>query len=319
MKGMVLFSIFSSIKAVASLQLLVSVRRIFTKLFILTLLFAQFADATPPPGFPDVQHLGHHSHHQAVLNLFNYEAEDVRALKFSLESAGQHEAIFSARYAGQYWFVKIMRMTSENPPSLHFEYEWELKAALAGDNPLVFQGGEIVFADRAAFFSNEEGDYYIASYPFLSGKTIGHLAEQYRSTRSSEDYLSFIQAIYRYSQVSAHLHFDPNDPPKDYEDILERPVRIYLEDRHGFNEIYDIESDKVFLIDYAPRHVNYGASIPVKTALLDAFYAALRGFDRNDPMTQVIIDFFVSSYPLALPRYDDERLRNIIFEYLRDK
>ena len=116
--------------------------------------------------------------------------------------------------------------------------------------------GEIIFADRAAFFTNKTQQYYVVRYPLVPGKTIRALARRYMSTKNSVDFAILRAAVYRHAQVSAHLHFDPDDPPKEGEDILERPVRFYLEDRNSTNEIYDRATDTVFLIDYPPPFIH---------------------------------------------------------------
>ena len=275
--------------------------RVLRNLLALPLLFAQFANATPPLGYPDVPHFGYQSHYRAVWNLFDRQADEIRELEFNRVNSAQHDAIFVVKYDNQDWFVKIM-LIDNDPFPLHFEYEWELKEKLAGSNPLAEVNGEIAFADRAAFFTNKREQYYIASYPFLPGKTMHHYAAQYNKTKSTDDANTLKQAIYRYAQVSARLHFDPNDLPKENENLLKRPVQIYLEDRNSNNELYDRATDKVYLIDYPIGHDYYQASIIVKESLEDALIAAFIQIEGSKEHGQSFIDTFISGYIDALPQ-----------------
>ena len=95
-----------------------------------------------------------------------------------------------------------------------------------------------------------------------------HYADQYNASKSPDDAAILAQAIYRYAQVSARLHFDPNDLPKENEVLLNRPVQIYLEDRNSANELYDAASDTVYLIDYPIAHRNYQTSIETTKPVL---------------------------------------------------
>ena len=287
-------------------------------LLALPLLFAQFANATPPPGYPDVPHFGYQTHYRAVWNLFDGQADEIRELKFNRETSTQHDAIFVVKYTNQDWFVKTMLVDNNDPFPLHFEYEWELKEKLAGSNPLAEVNGEIAFADRAAFFTNKREQYYIASYPFLPGKTMYHYANQYNKTKSADDAGTLKQAIYRYAQVSARLHFDPNDPPKENENVLNRPVQIYLEDRNSNNELYDPVSDKVYLIDYPIDHDRYQASIIVKESLGAAIIAALVEIEGTREDGQPFLDTFISGYIDALPQYDSALLKAMVNDVLID-
>ena len=193
--------------------------------------------------------------------------------------------------------------------------------------------GEIAFADRAAFFTNKREQYYIASYPFLPGKTMHHYADQYNDTKSNEDFVTLKQAIYRYAQVSARLHFDPYDLPKENENLLNRPVQIYLEDRNSDNELYDRASDTVYLIDYPIDHDHYQANIIVKESLGDAITAALSNIEGIKEYVEDIKDFkdfkdfkdvqpfiytFISGYIDALPQYDSAPLRTMVNDVLID-
>ena len=292
--------------------------QVLRNLLALPLLFAQFANATPPTGYPDVPHFGYQSHYRAVWNLFDGQADEIRELKFNRVSSAQYDAIFAVKYANQDWFVKTMLIDNNDPFPMHFEYEWELKEKLAGSKPLAEVNGEIAFADRAAFFTNKREQYYIASYPFLLGKTMHHYAAQYNKTRSANDAGTLKQAIYRYAQVSARLHFDPNDLPKDNENLLNRPVQIYLEDRNSNNELYDQATDKVYLIDYPIGHDYYQASIIVKESLEDALIAALIQIAGSKEDGQSFIDTFISGYIDALPQYDSALLRAIVNDVLID-
>ena len=204
--------------------------------------------------------------------------------------------------------MKTMLVNNNNPDPSHLEYEWELKEKLAGNNPLAEVNGEIAFADRAAFFANKSEQYYIASYPFLPGETMRHYADQYNTTKSADDAATLTQAIYRYAQVSARLHFDPNDPPEENEVLLNRPVQIYLEDRNSANELYDAASDKVYLIDYPIAHRNYRTSVMVRNPLEDAFVVILSKMDYSDENAQFFVDAFFSGYIDALPKYDSTLL-----------
>ena len=304
--------------------------KVLRNLLALPLLFAQFANATPPPGYPDVPHFGYQSHYRAVWNLFDGQADEIRELEFNRVNSAQHDAIFVVKYANQDWFVKIMLIDSD-PFPLHFEYEWELKEKLAGSNPLAEVNGEIAFADRAAFFTNKREQYYIASYPFLLGKTMHHYAAQYNKTRSANDAGTLKQAIYRYAQVSARLHFDPYDLPKENENLLNRPVQIYLEDRNSDNELYDRASDTVYLIDYPIDHDHYQANIIVKESLGDALTAALSNIEGIKEYVEDIKDFkdfkdvqpfiytFISGYIDALPQYDSAPIRTMVNDVLIDQ
>ena len=302
---------------------------IYLKLLVILSLLLSNANAAPR-GYPDVPHLGYQSHYQAVWNLFDGQADEIRELKFSRETSTQHDAIFAVKYANQDWFVKTMLIHKNDPFPLHFEYEWELKEKLAGSNPLAEVNGEIAFADRAAFFTNKREQYYIASYPFLPGKTMHHYADRYNDTKSNEDFVTLKQAIYRYAQVSARLHFDPYDLPKENENLLNRPVQIYLEDRNSDNELYDRTTDTVYIIDYPIDHDHYQANIIVKESLGDALTAALSNIEGIKEYVEDIKDFkdfkdvqpfiytFISGYIDALPQYDSAPLRTMVNNVLID-
>ena len=237
---------------------------VFIKLFILLPLIMLKTANAAPMGYPNVPHFGYQTNYQAVWNLFDGQVDEIRRQETGHFGGDKSKQVFIVRQAGQNWFIKIMPLDLNNPPLFHFEYEWELKAQLAGNNPLAAMRGEIIFADRAVFFTNKMQQYYVVRYPLVPGNTICALARRYMSTKNSADFAILRAAVYRYAQVSAHLHFDPDDPPKEGEDILERPVRFYLEDRNSGNEIYDRATDTAFLIDYPPFHSNHNVSIPVK-------------------------------------------------------
>ena len=278
------------------------------KLFILLpLIMLKTADAAPI-GYPDVPHYGYQTDYQAVWSLFDGQVDEIRRQKIGHLGSDKSKKVFIVRQAGQNWFVKIVPLDLRSPPLLHYEYEWALKAQLADNNPLAEVGGEITFADRAAFFTNKMQQYYVVRYPLAPGKTIRALADQYMVTRSSTDFEILAAAVRRYAQVSAYLHFDPNDPPKEGEDILERPVRFYLEDRNSTNEIYDYTTDTVYLIDYPPLHPHHNMSIPVKNYLAESYLAALGGMDNDDGCLELLYLEFVYGYASALPQYDEADL-----------
>ena len=93
--------------------------KVFRNLLALPLLFAQFANATPPSGYPDVPHFGYQSHYRAVWNLFDRQADEIRELEFNRVNSAQYDAIFVVKYANQDWFAKIMLIDSD-PFPLHF-------------------------------------------------------------------------------------------------------------------------------------------------------------------------------------------------------
>ena len=136
------------------------------------------------------------------------------------------------------------------------------------------------------------------------------------STKDFKDFDTLTAAVYRYAQVSAYLHFDPDDPPKEGEDILERPVRFFLDDRNSRNEIYDYATDTVYLIDYPPFHSHYNMSIPVKNYLLKSFSAALGGIIDDGRNLHLLYKTFILGYVLALPKYDSLDLRDTLYRYI---
>ena len=284
------------------------------KLFILlSLLLLNTANAAPT-GYPDVPHFGYQNHYQAMLNLFDGQV-DV-AIKYPGVADTQSKEIYLVKHAEKIWFVKILAMNLDNPSPTHYEFEWELKAMLANKNPLAEVGGEIVFPDRAAFFTNKMQQYYIASYPLVMGKTMRYYAQNYILSGKPSDLGILANAVYRYAQVSARLHFDPNDPPKRGEDILERPVQFFLEDRNSANEIYDPTTNKIYLIDYPLLHKHHNKSIPVKNYLLSAIAVAVEGIVNDGSNLEFLINTFVLGYLSALPKYDSTYLQDMLHEYL---
>ena len=277
---------------------------IVIKLFILLPLIMLKTANAAPMGYPDVPHFGYQTHYQAVWNLFDGQVDEIRRQEIGNLGSDKSKKVFIVRQAGQNWFVKIVPLDLRSPPLLHYEYEWELKAQVADINPLAEVGGEITFADRAAFFTNKMQQYYVVRYPLVPGKTIRALADQYMVTRSSMDFEILAAAVRRYAQVSAYLHFDPNDPPKEGENILARPARFYLEDRNSTNEIYDYTTDTVYLIDYPPLHPHHNTSIPVKNYMAKSYLAALGGMDNDDGSLELLYLEFVHGYASALPQYD---------------
>ena len=284
------------------------------KLFILlTLLLLNTANAAPT-GYPDVPHFGYQNHYQAMLNLFDGQV-DV-AIKHPGVVGTQSKEIYLVKHAEKIWFVKILAMNLDNPSPTHYEFEWELKAMLANKNPLAEVGGEIVFPDRAAFFTNKMQQHYIASYPLVMGKTIRYYAQNYILSGKPSDLGILANAVYRYAQVSARLHFDPNDPPKRGEDILGRPVRFFLEDRNGANEIYDPTTDRIYLIDYPLLHKHHNISIPVENYLLSAIAVAVGGIVNDGSNLELLLNTFIIGYMNALPKYDSTYLQDMLHEYL---
>lgn len=274
-------------------------------------------------GFPDdTIQLGYQPNKSiAVWHLFDGKAKDIRELSFDRKTSAQHDTIFSVKFAGKDWFVKIVYVDLEDEEPLHFEYEWELKAQKEKYAALKKVNGKIVFADRAAFFTTGGDLYYVASYPFVPGKTIDSVVEQYIEAEQSTDSAVFYKALYRYAQVSALLHYNPDDIPSPGEDILERPVQIYLEDRNGFNELYDAAQDTIYLIDYPLDHENYQLDIPVKNYL----HEFIQLFDEfvgeevcgvGNTCLPIIINTFIKGYADALPKYGYDLLNRTIWNYL---
>ena len=274
-------------------------------------------------GFPDeAVQLGYQlNKSMAVWHLFEGKAKDIRQLSFDRTSSAQHDTVFSVKFSGKDWFVKIVPVDLEDEEPQHFEYEWELKAQPEKYALLDKVNGKIVFADRAAFFIYDGNLYYVASYPFVPGKTIDSVVEQYIEAEQSTDSVVFYKALYRYAQVSALLNFDPDNIPKKGEDILERPVQIYLEDRNGFNEIYDETQDTIYLIDYPLDHENYQVDIPVKHYL----YGIIELFDDpvgedvcgvNNSCLPIIINTFIRGYSDALPKYGYDLVSRTIRNYI---
>ena len=286
------------------------------KLFILLpLIMLKTANATPM-GYPDAPHFGYQTHYQAVWNLFDGQVDEIRRQKTGHFDGDKSKEVFIVQQAGKNWFVKILPIDINDPPLRHFEYEWDLKAQLADRNPLAEVRGEITFADRAAFFTNKMQQYYIVRYPFVPGETMSDLARRYVSTKNSMDLKILAAAVYRYGQVSAYLHFDPNDPPKKGEDILERPVRFFLEDRNSTNEIYDRATDTIYLIDYPPLHPHHNVSIPVKNYLGRAFAVAIRGVVYDGKNLDLLYSAFILGVVKALPKYNSLNLQQTLIEYI---
>ena len=288
------------------------------KLFILLLLMMLKTANAAPMGYPDVPHFGYQTHYQAVWNLFDGQIDEILWQETGEPEDAKSKEVFIVRQTGQNWFVKIVPLDLNNPPLFHFEYEWELKAQLADNNPLAEVGGEITFADRAAFFTNKMQQYYVVRYPLVPGRTIRALADQYMLTKDPMDFAILTAAVHRYGQVTAHLHFDPNDPPKEGEDILERPVRFYLEDRNSTNEIYDPATDTLYLIDYPPLHSHHNMSIPVENYLARSYVVAVGGIDNDGDSLKLLTLAFTSGYALALPQYYSLDLLEILLEYLEN-
>ena len=284
-------------------------------LFLLPVIVSKTANAAPM-GYPDVPHFGYQTHYQAVWNLFDGQIDEILWQETGEPEDAKSKEVFIVQQAGKNWFVKIVPIDFDDPPLNHFEYEWELKTQLADKNPLAAVGGEITFADRGAFYTNSMEQCYVARYPLVPGKTIRALADHYMSTKDFKDFDILTAAVYRYAQVSAYLHFDPEDPPKEGEDILERPVRFFLDDRNSRNEIYDYATDTVYLIDYPPFHSHYNMSIPVKNYLVKSFGAALGGIIDDGRNLHLLYKTFILGYVLALPKYDSLDLRDTLYKYI---
>ena len=274
-------------------------------------------------GFPDeAVQLGYQPNKaQAIWHLFNGQAKDIRERSAFRNSGAQHDSVFTAKFKGKDWFVKTVLIDLEDEEPMHYEYDWELKIQKEKYAPLKKVNGEIVFADRAAFFTLNSNLYYVASYPFVPGKTINSIVEQYIEDKQPTGSRTFYKALYRYAKVAALLHFNPDKTPTPEENILERPVQIYLEDRNGFNELYDQASDTIYLIDYSLEHDNYRVSIPVKNYLLDfidlfgdPIYKDVCGV--NKACLPIIINTFIKGYSDALPKYGYDLVSRTIRNYI---
>ena len=273
-------------------------------------------------GFPDEAiQLGYQPNKSmAVWHLFEGEAEEIRQLSFERSTSAQHDTVFSVKFSGKDWFVKIVRVNLGDEEPQHFEYEWQLKMQ---EDKLALLGkvkGEIIFADKAAFFTVEGNLYYVASYPFVTGKTIGSVVKRYINAKQSTDSATFYKALYRYAQVSALLNFNPDNIPEPGEDILKRPVQIYLEDRNGFNELYDEAQDVLYLIDYPLEHENYQLNITVENYLVKFFGLFIKPVKESVCGTDhgcfpIILETFIKGYSDALPKYGFDFLNRTIRNY----
>ncbi|WP_448216394.1 hypothetical protein [Endozoicomonas sp. 2B-B] len=215
---------------------------------------AEFVELPKMPDFSELQ-----TYEEAIHLLFQGKGKNFKEI---ITAGGELDRAYTALFDGTEWFVKIFREDCYECELIRFESEWLLKKKLSLYPWLVRVNAELVLPDRAATFILNQKQHYILSYPLVPGR---NLSDIYNQQYLASDYalntkqkILLRKSFYRYGQVLALAHLDPKRPAKNIAEMLSRMVRLHLPDRNGNNEIYDQESDRIYLVDLAETIGEFG-------------------------------------------------------------
>ncbi|WP_422474465.1 hypothetical protein [Endozoicomonas sp. ALB032] len=215
---------------------------------------AEFVELPKVPDFSELQ-----THEEAIHQLFQGKGKNFKEI---ITAGGELDRAYTALFDGTEWFVKIFREDCYGCELIRFESEWLLKKKLSLYPWLVRVNAELVLPDRAATFMLNQKQHYILSYPLVPGKNLSNIYnQQYLASDyalNTKQKILLRKAFYRYGQVLALAHLDPKRPAKNIAEMLSRMVRLHLPDRNGNNEIYDQESDRIYLVDLAETIGEFG-------------------------------------------------------------
>ncbi|WP_422133011.1 hypothetical protein [Endozoicomonas sp. ALD040] len=235
---------------------------------------AEFVELPKVPDFSELQ-----TYEEAIHQLFQGKGKNFKEI---ITAGGELDRAYTVLFDGTEWFVKIFREDCYGCELIRFESEWLLKKKLSLYPWLVRVNAELVLPDRAATFMLNQKQHYILSYPLVPGRNLSDIYNQqylashyayffpewlqlfYQQYLASDHALNTKQkillrkAFYRYGQVLALAHLDPRRPAKNIAEMLSRMVRLHLPDRNGNNEIYDQESDRIYLVDLAETIGEFG-------------------------------------------------------------
>ncbi|WP_257291762.1 hypothetical protein [Endozoicomonas sp. ONNA1] len=263
------------------------------------------------------------TYEEAIDRLFEGRGQDFK--KITTEG-GQIDQAYTALFDGMRWFVKIVREDCSECDQIRFEYEWLLKKNLPRYRWLAKVNAELVLPDRAATFMLNRRQHYIVSYPLVTGQSIGTLYRHYLHSAyllSTGQKTLLSRIFYRYGQVLALSHLDPKQPAKNSAEMLGRVVRLHLPDRNGRNEIYDLESDRIYLVDLADSAEDFGRPIKVGEDL-EAWSASLaemimtartrEGVDCGPVYDCIVNPFkqFALGYASSLPLYKRTMVMDVV-------
>lgn len=280
---------------------------------------AEFVELPKVPDFSEVQ-----TYEEAMHRLFRGSVQDLKEIS---TVGAQINRAYTAVVRGVERFIKIVREDCGECNQIRFEYEWLLKMDLPLYGWLNSVNAELVLPHRAATFVLNDKQHYILSYPLVEGETLEafyykrYLGSPYVLNTKQETLLK--RAFYRYGQVLALSHFDPQQPAKSSNEMLSRAVRLHLPDRNGSNEIYNPESDRIYLVDLADTAEDFGEPVKVGVALegwfgsfverasfavnQEGFYCGLNYDCVVSPVKQ-----FALGYASSLPLYKRAMVMDVI-------
>ncbi|WOG26356.1 hypothetical protein [Endozoicomonas sp. 8E] len=291
---------------------------------------AEFVELPKVPDFSELQ-----THEEAIHRLFQGKGENFEMIR---TAGGELDRAYTALFDGTQWFIKIFREDCSGCEQIRFESEWLLKKKLPLYTWLFSVNAELVLPDRAATFILNRKQHYILSYPLVPGMNLRDIYYQYYHASpyslNTRQKALLSKAFYRYGQVLALAHFDPKRPAKNIAEMWRRMVRLHLPDRNGNNEIYDQESDRIYLVDLAETIEDFGEPVYVREDLKgvvgnlaemasdaqtgEGFYCGAAYDCIVNPLRQ-----FALGYASSLPFYNRKMIITMIGEamvdYLREE
>ncbi len=257
---------------------------------------------------PDVDDYGHIDDYKtAVYRLFNYNFHSMKEIKTKGKEVLK---TYKVHAEGQEWFVKIVREDCDACDIQNYDSDWKLKEDTENKQWIKAANCELVLPQNGATFTLDHMVHLIVSYPWIPGETITGIIEDYFSSEApTKLQLSTLKrAIYRYGQVLALTHLDPDEPVNDIDTLRKKEIRMILHDRNGNNEKYYPSADKIFLLDLIEENPEedkeQGQQDSVESALLMIFETILEvyehlGHERCGPNYQCITLFsqqFIKGY-----------------------
>ncbi|AMO56080.1 hypothetical protein GZ77_04465 [Endozoicomonas montiporae] len=260
---------------------------------------------------------------------------------------GQHAASFIVVFDNRKWFVKTIRknksmetgpdsMTSYirslllkvteilllkvtdwgsslSNENMNLAYEWELVKRKADFDYLSEFKTGLVLPERAAFFSTAGEEFYIVSYPMVSGKSMKAVIESGNYASESEAKKTWLKLAYRYAHATAALNFGPytdGDEATDFYRLSEKPSYVHLDDRNSTNQLYDKDNDWVYFIDLASEEGKARKNDSVLSSQRQMIRTLLKILKQpacmNKECFDALKDAIVDGYTSALPRFDSK-------------
>ena len=265
-------------------------------------------------GLPAVTNFGEvNAYSDAVKMLFNDRVQEMQEIK---TLGDQVVKVFVVKHLNKKWFVKITREDCLSCDTTHFDTEWKLKHEYGKKYSWVSsKNAELVFPDKGAIFVLGNKKNLIASYAWAPGKTLYGIHSEYFNRKERTGKLS--RAYYRYGQVLAVTHLDPEKPSQEIDDLLNRPVRLHLSDRNGENEQYHEGNDRIYILDLADDSEYVGRKVLVVEELAFWLSSMLDNYEdlesasncgRKNECLLLPFDSFAQGYISSLPLYDSDLL-----------